>query len=101
MPITPQAVQELLNELQAPRASRQRAWDNLQKIRWLPKDKSIVPVRIQRFDMAPFDCRDDDRSGTLLRRHWGATPTTGGAHSSPPARASTFWINKLLAGLPA
>jgi hypothetical protein len=29
----------------------------------LPKseeEKSIVPVRIRRFDMAPFDCRDDD-----------------------------------------
>jgi hypothetical protein len=32
MSITPQAVQELLDELEASRASRKRAWDNLQEI---------------------------------------------------------------------
>jgi hypothetical protein len=49
---------------------------------------------------------EEVRRGSLtysryLRRHWGATPTTGRAHSSPRASTFAFWINKLLAGLPA
>jgi hypothetical protein len=64
--------------------------------------KKIVPVRIRRLEMAPLDGRDDDIDPVrLLRPHWGATSTTGGAHSSPPARAFAFRINKLLTGLPA
>jgi hypothetical protein len=44
MSITPQAVQELLNELEASRASRKRAWDNLQEIRWVLKDTAGIEL---------------------------------------------------------
>jgi hypothetical protein len=36
--MTPQKLQDLLDELEASRASRRRAWDNLQEIRWVIKD---------------------------------------------------------------
>ncbi len=65
------------------------------------KEKSIVPVRIRRFEMAPLIAGTMNSSGTLLGPHWGGTPAACGAHSSPPASAFTFWINQLLAGLPA
>jgi hypothetical protein len=38
MSITPQALQDLLDELEASRASRKRAWEILQEIRWVLKD---------------------------------------------------------------
>jgi hypothetical protein len=38
MSITPQALQELLDELEASRASRKRSWEILQEIRWVLKD---------------------------------------------------------------
>jgi hypothetical protein len=44
MSITPQAVQELLNELEASRASRKRAWENLQEIRWVLKDTAGIEL---------------------------------------------------------
>src|ERR1700692_3325742 len=34
----PQELQNLLDELEASRASRRRAWENLQEIRWVVKD---------------------------------------------------------------
>jgi hypothetical protein len=40
MSITPQALQNLLDELEASRASRRRAWENLQEIRWVLKDSA-------------------------------------------------------------
>jgi hypothetical protein len=36
--VTPQELQELLDELKASRASRRRASENLQEIRWVLKD---------------------------------------------------------------
>jgi hypothetical protein len=33
MELTPKAIQNMLDELQASRASRKRAWENLQEIR--------------------------------------------------------------------
>jgi hypothetical protein len=38
MSITPEALQKLLDERDASRASRKRAWENLQEIRWVLKD---------------------------------------------------------------
>src|ERR1700694_872233 len=38
MSITPRDLQKLLDELEASRASRKRAWENLQEIRWALKD---------------------------------------------------------------
>jgi hypothetical protein len=36
--MTPQELQDLLDELEASRASRKRAWENLQEIRWIMRD---------------------------------------------------------------
>jgi len=38
MSITPKAIQDLLDELDASRASRKRAWELLQELRWVLKD---------------------------------------------------------------
>jgi|SRR5271165_647161 len=44
MSITPQAVQKLLDEVEKSRASRKRAWDNLQEIRWALKDTAGIEL---------------------------------------------------------
>src|SRR5208337_3333190 len=44
MSITPQAVQKLLDEVEKSRASRKRAWDNLQEIRWTLKDTAGIDL---------------------------------------------------------
>ena len=44
MSITPKAIQDLLDELEASRASRKRAWEVLQEIRWVLKDTAGVTV---------------------------------------------------------
>jgi hypothetical protein len=36
--VNPQELLDLLDELEASRASRRRAWENLQEIRWVIKD---------------------------------------------------------------
>jgi len=36
--MTPKAIQDLLDELEASRRSRKRAWENLQELRWVLKD---------------------------------------------------------------
>jgi hypothetical protein len=38
MSITPQYLRKLLDEREASRGSRKRAWENLQEIRWVIKD---------------------------------------------------------------
>jgi hypothetical protein len=40
--MTPQELQNLVDELEASRASRRRAWENLQEIRWIVKDTGGV-----------------------------------------------------------
>jgi hypothetical protein len=40
MELTTKAIQDLLDELEASRASRKRAWENLQEIRWVLKDSA-------------------------------------------------------------
>jgi hypothetical protein len=42
--ITPKAIQDLLDELEASRASRKRAWDVLQEIRWVLKDTAGLEI---------------------------------------------------------
>jgi hypothetical protein len=44
MSIDPQGLQKLLDELEASRASRRRAWENLQEIRWVLKDTAGVEL---------------------------------------------------------
>src|ERR1700674_1517236 len=42
--MTPQELQTLLGELEASRASRKRAWENLQEIRWILKDAARMEL---------------------------------------------------------
>src|SRR5208337_901405 len=44
MSLSPKEPQELLNELEASRASRKRAWENLQEIRWVLKDTAGIEL---------------------------------------------------------
>src|SRR5208283_151911 len=44
MSLSPKEPQELLYELEASRASRKRAWENLQEIRWVLKDTAGVQL---------------------------------------------------------
>jgi hypothetical protein len=44
MSITPQELQNLLDELEASRASRKPAWENLQEIHWVLKDTTGVQL---------------------------------------------------------
>jgi len=44
MSLSPKELQDLLDELEASRASRRRAWENLQEIRWVLKDVAGVEL---------------------------------------------------------
>jgi hypothetical protein len=44
MSLSPKELQDLLDEVEASRASRRRAWENLQEIRWALRDTAGVEV---------------------------------------------------------
>jgi hypothetical protein len=44
MPPTPKALQDILEELEASRVSRKRAWEILQEIRWVLKDTTGIEL---------------------------------------------------------
>jgi hypothetical protein len=58
--LTPKALQDLLDELEASRASRKRAWENLQEIRWVLKD--VVGVQL-----APPARKTIDLEGRIVK----------------------------------
>src|ERR1700730_18701466 len=60
MSITPQDLQKLLDELDASRASRRRAWENLQEIRWVLKDSAGM-------DLEPPARKTIDLEGRLVK----------------------------------
>jgi hypothetical protein len=60
MSITPQELQKLLDELEASRASRRRAWENLQEIRWVLKDSAGM-------DLPPPARKTIDLQGRLVK----------------------------------
>jgi soluble cytochrome b562 len=60
MSIAPQAIQDLLDELEASRASRKRAWENLQEIRWVLKDSTGV-------ELPPAARKTIDLEGRLVK----------------------------------
>ena len=45
MELTPKAIQDLLGELEASRASRKRSWEILQEIRWVLKDTAGIEAQ--------------------------------------------------------
>jgi hypothetical protein len=44
MSLSPKELQDLLDEVEASRSSRRRAWENLQEIRWVLKDATGVEL---------------------------------------------------------
>ena len=57
---TPKAIQDLLDELEASRSSRKRAWEILQEIRWVLKDAAgmeIKPAAKRTIDRAEGLCQ--------------------------------------------
>jgi hypothetical protein len=60
MSIIPQDLQKLLDEREASRASRKRAWKNLQEIRWVLKDVTGV-------DLPPPARKTIDLEGRLVK----------------------------------
>ena len=69
--ITPQALQHLLDELEASRSSRKRAWEILQEIRWVLKDiagKELPPPARKTIDLEGRLVKDAVRK-TLKDRH--------------------------------
>jgi hypothetical protein len=60
MSITPQDLQKLLDEREASRASRKRAWENLQEIRWVLKDVTGV-------DLSPPARKTIDLEGRIVK----------------------------------
>jgi hypothetical protein len=60
MSITPQDLQKLLDEREASRASRKRAWENLQEIRWVIKDVAGI-------DLPPPARKTIDLEGRLVK----------------------------------
>jgi hypothetical protein len=44
MSVTPEAIKKILDELEASRASRKRAWENLQEIRWILKNATGIDL---------------------------------------------------------
>src|ERR1700760_4262949 len=46
MSITPKAIQDLLEELEASRASRKRAWELLQELRWVLRDVAALELPV-------------------------------------------------------
>jgi hypothetical protein len=71
MSITPEALQELMNELEASRASRKRAWQNLQELRWVLKDCAGVelpPPAKKTIDLEGRLIKDGIRKTLVQRR---------------------------------
>jgi hypothetical protein len=60
MQLTPKALQDILDVLEASRASRKRAWEVLQEIRWVLKDTTGM-------DLPPPARKTIDLEGRLVK----------------------------------
>jgi hypothetical protein len=58
--VTPRELQDLLDELEASRASRKRAWENLAEIRWVIKDTCGI-------DLPPPARKTIDLEGRIVK----------------------------------
>ncbi len=70
MSLDPQEFQRMLDEIEASRASRRRAWENLQEIRWVIKDATGI-------DLPPPERKTIDLEGRVVKD--GVRRTAGGA----------------------
>jgi hypothetical protein len=71
MSITPQALQALRDEVEASRASRKRAWENLQELRWVLKDAAgieLPPPARKTIDLEGRLVKDGVRKALTQRR---------------------------------
>jgi hypothetical protein len=72
MSITPKAIQDLLEELEASRASRKRSWEILQEIRWVLKDVTateLPPAARKTIDLEGRLVKDGVRKVLRDRQH--------------------------------
>jgi hypothetical protein len=79
MSIDPRELQKLLNERDASRASRRRAWENLQEIRWVVKDVcgiEMPPPLKKTIDLEGRVVKDGVRKA--LRDRQGRSERVGG-----------------------
>lgn len=60
MALDPQELQNILDELERSRASRRRAWQNLQEIRWVLKETAGV-------ELPPPERKTIDAEGRLVK----------------------------------
>jgi len=58
--MTPQELQKILDELEAARSSRKRAWENLQELRWVLKNSA-------RIKLPPPATKTIDLEGKLIK----------------------------------
>jgi hypothetical protein len=58
--MTPKELQDMLDELDASRASRKRAWENLQELRWVIKDTCGI-------DLPPPAKKTIDLEGRIVK----------------------------------
>jgi hypothetical protein len=73
MSITPEALQLLLEELAASRASRKRAWENLQELRWVLKD--AVGVELPPPERKTIDLERSGSGGERTVEQWASRGT--------------------------
>jgi hypothetical protein len=60
MSMTPEALQDILDELERCRASRRRAWENLQEIRWVLKETAGM-------ELPPPERKSIDLDGRIVK----------------------------------
>jgi hypothetical protein len=71
MSMTPQDLQKLLDEREASRASRKRAWENLEEIRWVLKDiagMELPPPAKKTIDLEGRLVKDGVKSALRVRQ---------------------------------
>jgi hypothetical protein len=72
MSITPEPLQKLLDERDASRTSQKRAWENLQKIRWVLKDTAgmeLPPPARKTIDLEGRLVEDGVRKAIMDRKN--------------------------------
>jgi hypothetical protein len=72
MSLNPGEIQSMLDELEASRASRKRAWENLQELRWVLKDVAgikLPPPARKTIDLEGRLVKDGVRKTVLDRQN--------------------------------
>jgi hypothetical protein len=70
--MTPKELQKVLDELEASRSSRKRAWENLQEIRWVLQDSAgmkLQPAAKKTIDLEARLIKDGIRKAICDRQN--------------------------------